>query len=108
MGAREPRAKGYGTGIHQRQPFFVLFQQIFPILCHHCAKLQWILGLKQHERAVVGQRFHYPLITISGPEDSVAPPLMSSFVGDYLFAQGFADWAHVLLRFLGWSKKGVT
>src|SRR5437763_16357888 len=33
---------------------------------------------------------------------------MSRFVGDHLFTQGFVDWAHVLLRFLGGSEERVT
>src|SRR5256885_539515 len=52
-------------------------------MVEHDLELLRILLLKLHQRAVVSERFHQPLVAIRAPEDSVTPPLVRGLMGGH-------------------------
>ena len=50
-------------------------------LAANTAEFRRIMRLKQHQRAVIRERLHHPLIAIAAPPNQIAPPLVSGFMG---------------------------
>ena len=47
---------------------------------HDLPEFRRIMRLKQHQRAVICERLHHPLIAIAAPSNQIAPPLVSGFM----------------------------
>ena len=75
--------------------------KIVAILLHDLVKSRRIAGFKQHKSAVVGQRFHGPLVAVAAPANQVAPPLVRGLVRDNLLlkqACGFIAFETLTFR----------
>src|SRR5581483_1734226 len=66
------------------------------------------MRFEEHERAVICQSFHDPLITITGSIHQIAPPLMRRFMGYGLFPHQLPN--RVGLQFISflWRKECIT